>query len=40
MTPTAACMEGHVDVAEELLDRGAHLYNRFGQSVVDMAARV
>ena len=32
-------MEGHVDVAEELLDRGAHLYNRFGQRVADMAAR-
>ena len=35
----AACMRGHADAAKELLDRGALIYNRTGQSVVCVAAR-
>ena len=35
----AACVRGHVDVAEELLARGAQLFNRFGETVEEMAAR-
>ena len=35
-----ACILGHADVAKELLDRGACMYNRFGESVADVAARV
>lgn len=35
----AACMHSHVDVANELLSRGAHMYNRFGESVAEVAKR-
>ena len=35
----AACVDGHLDVAEELLARGAQTSNRFGETVEEMAAR-